>query len=127
MKKKWIILLGIVVIIIVGGGVKFYMDKEKMNEEMMKVVYSDEGKQVFEDGLKNLDPKALTDGGVIGTYEIDEKSIKQNPMGGINVTLHVNGDSDLYVFFTLNNTADKKITDDGGGNSAKLERLLEEK
>ncbi|MBC2377527.1 DUF1310 domain-containing protein [Listeria welshimeri] len=127
MKKKWIIILGIVIIVILGIGVKFYMDEKKLNEEMINVVYSDEAKRVFENGLKNLDAKALTGKGVINSYEIDKKSIKQNPMGGIDVTLYVNENPELYVFFTLNNTDDKKMIDDGGGNSAKLEMLLEGK
>ncbi|MBC1460770.1 DUF1310 domain-containing protein [Listeria welshimeri] len=125
MKKKWLIILGIVIIVILGIGVKFYMDEKKLNEEMMNVVYSDEAKRIFEKGLKNLDAKALSGKGVINTYEVDKKSTKQNPMGGINVTLHVNGDSELYVFFTLNKTDGKKLIDDGGGNSAKLEKLLD--
>lgn len=127
MKKKWIIILGIVIIVILGIGVKFYMDEKKLNEEMMNVVFSGEAKRVFENGLKNLDAKALTGKGVINSYEIDKKSIKQNPMGGIDVTLYVNENPELYVFFTLNNTDDKKMIDDGGGNSAKLEMLLEGK
>ncbi|CAK22161.1 DUF1310 family protein [Listeria welshimeri] len=127
MKKRWIIVLGITVITFLGLGVKFYMDEKKINEEMMNVVFSDEAKRVFENGLKNLDAKALTGKGVINSYEIDKKSIKQNPMGGIDVTLYVNENPELYVFFTLNNTDDKKMIDDGGGNSAKLEMLLEGK
>ncbi|MBC1248921.1 DUF1310 domain-containing protein [Listeria welshimeri] len=124
MKKRWIIVLGITVITFLSLGVKFYMDEKKLNEEMINVVYSDEAKRVFENGLKNLDAKALTGKGVINSYEIDKKSIKQNPMGGIDVTLYVNENPELYVFFTLNNTDDKKMIDDGGGNSAKLEMLL---
>ncbi|MBF2575430.1 DUF1310 domain-containing protein [Listeria welshimeri] len=127
MKKRWIIVLGITVITFLSLGVKFYMDEKKINEEMMNVVFSDEAKRVFENGLKNLDAKALTGKGVVNTYEIDKKSIKQNPMGGIDVTLYVNENPELYVFFTLNNTDDKKMIDDGGGNSAKLEMLLERK
>ncbi|MBF2460800.1 DUF1310 family protein [Listeria welshimeri] len=127
MKKRWIIVLGITVITFLSLGVKFYMDEKKINEEMMNVVFSDEAKRVFENGLKNLDAKALTGKGVINSYEIDKKSIKQNPMGGIDVTLYVNENPELYVFFTLNNTDDKKMIDDGGGNSAKLELLLEGK
>ncbi|MBF2654382.1 DUF1310 domain-containing protein [Listeria seeligeri] len=126
MKKKLIIILGIAVSIILVLGVKFYMDEKKLNKEMINVAYSEEAKKVYEKGLKELDPKALTVGGVIETYEIDKQSIEHNPMGGINVTLQVNGDSDLYVFFVLNNINDKKMIDDGGGNSAKLEKLLEE-
>ncbi|EHZ6144646.1 DUF1310 domain-containing protein [Listeria monocytogenes] len=125
MKKRWIIATVVLVMIVAGLGVKFYMDEEKLNKEMINVVYSDEAKSVFENGLKNLDAKALSGKGVINTYEIDKKSIKQNPMGEINVTLHVNGDSELYVFFTLNKADDKKLIDDGGGNSAKLEKLLD--
>ncbi|MBC2214046.1 DUF1310 domain-containing protein [Listeria welshimeri] len=127
MKKRWIIVLGITVITFLSLGVKFYMDEKKINEEMMNVVFSDEAKRVFENGLKYLDAKALTGKGVINSYEIDKKSIKQNPMGGIDVTLYVNENPELYVFFTLNNTDDKKMIDDGGGNSAKLEMLLEGK
>ncbi|ECP4564296.1 DUF1310 family protein, partial [Listeria monocytogenes] len=51
MKKKWIIILGIVIIVIFAIGVKFYIDEEKLNKEMMNVIYSDEAKQVFEKRL----------------------------------------------------------------------------
>ncbi|EAG5530126.1 TPA: DUF1310 family protein, partial [Listeria monocytogenes] len=85
MKKRWIIVLGITVITIFGLGVKFYMDEEKLNKEMMNVVYSDEAKQVFEKRLTNLDAKAFTKEGIIQSYEINEESIERNPMGGINV------------------------------------------
>ncbi|HBM4633269.1 TPA: DUF1310 family protein, partial [Listeria innocua] len=86
MKKRWII-LGITVMIIFGLGVKFYMDEEKLNKEMEKVIYSDEAKQVFEKRLTNLDAKAFTKEGIIQSYEIDEGSIESNPMGGIEVAL----------------------------------------
>ncbi|MBC1429529.1 DUF1310 family protein [Listeria seeligeri] len=103
MKKKLIITLGIVITIILVLGVKFYMDEKKLDEEMIKVVYSDEAKEVFEERLANLDPKAFTKEGVIQSYEIDKESIERNPMGGINVTLIINGNSELYVKYTLNN------------------------
>ncbi|HBM4570066.1 TPA: DUF1310 family protein, partial [Listeria innocua] len=89
MKKRWII-LGITVMIIFGLGVKFYMDEEKLNKEMEKVIYSDEAKQVFEKRLTNLDAKAFTKEGIIQSYEIDEGSIESNPMGGIEVALIIN-------------------------------------
>ncbi|HHQ1237738.1 TPA: DUF1310 family protein, partial [Listeria innocua] len=75
MKKKWIILFGIAIMIIFGLGVKFYMDEEKLNKEMINVVYSDEAKQVFEKRLINLDAKAFTKEGIIQSYEINKESI----------------------------------------------------
>ncbi|MBC1738623.1 DUF1310 family protein, partial [Listeria seeligeri] len=94
MKKK-LIILGIVVSIILVLGVKFYMDEKKLDEEMIRVVYSDEAKEVFEQRLKNLDSKALTKEGVIQSYAIDKESIRRNPMGGINVILIINEDSEM--------------------------------
>jgi hypothetical protein len=125
LRKKLLVLAGIIILIILFIGGKKYMDSKKLNEEMTSVVYSDEAKKIFEDGLKNLDSKALTNDGIIKTYEIDKESVKHNPMGGINVTLFINGNSKLYVFFVLNSTDDNKLIDDGGGNSSELEKLLE--
>ncbi|PDF44370.1 DUF1310 family protein, partial [Listeria monocytogenes] len=65
MKKRWIVLFGIAIMIIFGLGIKFYMDEEKLNKEMIKVIYSDEAKQVFEFRLKAADADAFTEKGVI--------------------------------------------------------------
>ncbi|ECQ6576394.1 DUF1310 family protein [Listeria monocytogenes] len=101
MKKRWIVLFGIAIMIIFGLGVKFYMGEEKLNKEMMKVIYSDEAKQVFEKRLANLDAKAFTKEGIIQSYEIDEGSIESNPMGGIEVRLIINNNSELYASYTM--------------------------
>lgn len=127
MKKKLLVVIGIIVIIIIGIGGKVMLDNKKQEDKMIKTVNSQEAKEVFENGLKVLDPKALTEEGIIKSYEIDEESIKHNPMGGINVTLFANKKSNLYIFFTLNKDENGKLTDEGGGNSSDLERLLEGK
>ncbi|KXW86454.1 DUF1310 domain-containing protein [Listeria monocytogenes] len=101
MKKRWIIVVAITVITIFGLGAKFYMDEEKLNKEMMNVVYSDEAKQVFEKRLTNLDPNAFTEKGIIHSYKIEEGSIEHNPMGGIEVKLIINNDPELYVSYTM--------------------------
>lgn len=127
MKKKLLVVIGIIVIITIGIGGKVMLDNKKQEDKMIKIVNSQEAKEVFENGLKVLDPKALTEEGIIKSYEIDEESIKHNPMGGINVTLFANKKSNLYIFFTLNKDENGKLTDEGGGNSSDLERLLEGK
>ncbi|EAD6017291.1 DUF1310 domain-containing protein [Listeria monocytogenes] len=123
MKKRWIIVVAITVITIFGLGVKFYMDEEKLNKEMMNVVYSDEAKQVFEKRLTNLDAKAFTEEGKIQSYEIDKNSIGRNPMGGINVTLIINKDSKLDITYTLDNF-DGKLNGGGASLSENLSKLL---
>ncbi|MBC2281686.1 DUF1310 domain-containing protein [Listeria welshimeri] len=123
MKKRWIIVLGITVITFLGLGVKFYMDEKKLNEEMMNVVYSDEAKEVFEKRLTNLDAKAFTEEGIIQSYEIDKESIKRNPMGGINVTLIINGNSELYIKYTMNNF-NGELSGGASVTSEKLTKLL---
>ncbi|EGP5688745.1 DUF1310 family protein [Enterococcus faecium] len=124
-KKKWWLVPLIGILILLGMGGKLVIDKEKLQKEMIEVVKSEEAKQVVEEGLKNLDPKALTPEGVIQSYEIDYDSIEHNPMGGINVTILVNRKENLYVFFTLKKNESGELKDGGGGNSSDLEKLLE--
>ncbi|WP_270994762.1 DUF1310 family protein [Listeria seeligeri] len=118
MKKKLIITLGIVVTIILVLGVKFYMDEKKLDEEMIKEVYSDEAKKVFENDIKLIDTKAFTKEGIIQSYEVDKGSIEHNPMGGIIVTLVINKDDTLKLTYTLNNHNGKL---EGGGASVSKE------
>ncbi len=123
LKKKLIIILGVLVTIILVLGVKFYMDEKKLNEEMIEIVYSDEAKEVFEIRLKVLDAKALTEEGIIHSYKIDKESIKHNPMGGINVTLNINNDSELNITYTINNF-NGELSGGASSISEKLSKLL---
>lgn len=101
------------------------MDSKKLNEEMTKVVYSDEAKKVFEEGLKDLDQKALTEEGKIKTYEIDKESIRHNPMGGINGSIYINGDNKLEILFNLDKKTEKEFkTNVISGYSNDLKLLL---
>lgn len=113
-KKGWILVISIVgglliilALAIIGG--KNYMDnkKEILHEEMVKIVNSDEARNIFEKELKYIDPKSLTDEGTIKNYSIDYKSIKHNPMGGVDVTLIINKSSDLTLGLNLDKDSGK--------------------
>ncbi|EEO9199853.1 DUF1310 domain-containing protein [Listeria monocytogenes] len=123
MKKRWIIAMVVVVMIVAGLGVKFYMDEEKLNKEMMNVIYSDEAKKVFEVRLKAADADVFTEKGIIQSYEIDQKSIKKNPRGGINGTLIINGNSELYIKYTINNF-NGELSGGASVTSGDLDKLL---
>ena len=119
MKKKLLMGIGIFFIICLILGVKMHMDAKKFNEEMIKIVYSEEAQQVFKQGLRNLDPKAFTKDGVIKSYKVDKESIEHNPMGGIEVTLIINNDSKLNINYTLDKYDGKLV----GGAAIMTEEL----
>ncbi|EFB0931082.1 DUF1310 domain-containing protein [Listeria monocytogenes] len=119
MKKRWVIVLGITVMTIFGLGVKFYMDEEKLNTEMMNVVCSNEAKEVFNDDIKLIDTKAFTKEGLIQSYEVDKESIESNPMGGIIVALVINKDPALKLTYTL-----KKNNEDLKSGGASISKEL---
>ncbi|WP_242531540.1 DUF1310 domain-containing protein, partial [Listeria monocytogenes] len=118
-KKRWIILFGIAIMIIFGLGIKFYMDEEKLNTEMMNVVCSNEAKEVFNDDIKLIDTKAFTKEGLIQSYEVDKESIEPNPMGGIIVALVINKDPALKLTYTL-----KKNNEDLKSGGASISKEL---
>ncbi|EAD2921353.1 TPA: DUF1310 domain-containing protein [Listeria monocytogenes] len=123
MKKKWIIILGIVIIVIFAIGVKFYMDEKRLNEEMMNVIYSDEAKEVFNDDIKLIDTKAFTKEGLIQSYEVDKESIEPNPMGGIIVALVINKDPALKLTYTLKKN-NEELKSGGASISKELTKQL---
>ncbi|WP_170243310.1 DUF1310 family protein [Streptococcus suis] len=96
--QKWLAGTLASITILIGLGVMYHMNKEQeLREEMIKIVESDEAKKLFEEELKYLDPKALTEDGLIKTYEVDYDSLEKNPMNGFSVHLIINADKDTYL------------------------------
>ena len=123
MKKIISIIIAVMVVFLIGGCSK--MTGTPSKEEMIKVVKSEEAKKAIEDGLKSLDKDALTERGIIKSYEVDYDSVKHNPMGGIMFDIYINNDKELYIRKTLVKGIDRNLTSGGGGYSSKLDRLLE--
>ena len=123
MKKIISIIIALMVAFLIGGCSKMIGTPSK--EEMIKVVKSEEGKKIIEEGLKNIEKDALTEKGVIKSYEVDYDSVKHNPMGGIMFDIYINNDKELYIRKTLVKGIDGNLTSGGGGYSSKLDRLLE--
>ena len=69
-KKSMIILFSILAVIgITVGGCSMHQYQKK--QEMIAIATSDEANKVYENHMKALDQNALTDYGVIKSYEID--------------------------------------------------------
>ena len=124
-KKSMIILFSILAVIgIAVGGCSMHQYQQK--QEMIAIATSDEARKVYESHMKALDQNALTDDGVIKSYEIDNESLYYNPMGGMEVTVYVNHDKDLEFQFGIVKDNEGILKSSGYIYSGKLAKLLGE-
>ena len=124
-KKSMIILFSILAVIgIAVGGYSMHQYQKK--QEMIAIATSDEARKVYESHMKALDQNALTDYGVIKSYEIDNESLYYNPMGGMEVTVYVNYDKDLEFQFGIIKDNEGILKSSGYIYSGKLAKLLGE-
>jgi len=127
MKKIFVIFLSIITLssgMILGGCSMINSRSEQ--EEMIQIVESKKMKNVIEEGLKKIDPQALTPEGKIKSYEIDKKSLAQNPMGGLMFDLIINGDEELTLGYVITEDENGKFHRDGTVWSPKLTELMDE-
>ena len=117
-----VLLLGV----LVWGGllVKNHLD---FQHEMVKIVHSKEVEKLIEEELKATDPDALTPKGKIQSYEIDDKTIEHNPMGGIMFDVVINGDKEIIGSMGLWKTSEDGPIESVGMDASKgLQKLMKE-
>ena len=117
-----VLLLGV----LVWGGllVKNHLD---FQHKMVEIVHSKEVEKLIEEELKATDPDALTPKGKIQSYEIDDKTIEHNPMGGIMFRIMINEDKKITENFGLRKySEDGPVEQVGVSRSIELQKLLEE-
>ena len=110
----------------IGVGLYLAHKNQEFQNEMFRIVHSEEVKELIEEDLKRKDPNALTDKGKIRSYKIDDSSIKHNPMGGINTTIIVNDNPDLYIICVVKKK-NQGYTVGGGVVSGALNKMVEGK
>ncbi|EHG12123.1 hypothetical protein D8827_04435 [Streptococcus intermedius] len=101
MRKKKLMWSFISILAVIGmavGGWAMHQHQEK--QKMIQIANSKEAKKVYERGIEYENSKAFSDG-LIKTYKIDEDSLKYNPMGGLMVTVIINGKKELTVGYNL--------------------------
>ena len=96
--------------------------KQRMNEELKKP----EVIAVIEESIKNMDNAAFTEKGVVHSYAIDYDRTEYNPMGGINTTIIVNDNPDLYLIYVVKKK-NNGYTVGGGVVAGPLNKLVEGK
>ena len=93
--------------------------------EMVQIVHSKEVEKLIEEELKATDPDALTPKGKIKSYEIDDKTIEHNPMGGIMFEVTINGNKEITGSMGLRKSSeDGPIRSVGMSESTELQNLI---
>ena len=117
-KLMWVLvsILGIIGIVI-GG---FIMHQHQEKQKMIRIATSKEAKKVYEEYLKKEDPNAFTEKGFVHSYQVDEKSLDYNPMGGLMVTLIINEDKEMLVDFNLIKNTDSTYSSAFYGSTPKF-------
>ena len=129
MKQKHKIILSVISLFVaacIGVGLYLAHKNQEFQNEMFRIVHSDEVRELIEEDLKRKDPNALTDKGKIHSYKIDDSSIKHNPMGGIMFDIIINDSISMVGKTGLRMDGENgKIRTDGMTESAGLRALLE--
>lgn len=101
------------------------MEEHYIQTKLVNIVRSKKVNDIVKESLQNIDSKAFKENGIIQSYEIDYQDIRHNPMGGIMMTIYINGQPDLYVKTTLEmNSLTGELSGGGGGYSSELDELL---
>ena len=109
----------------VGSKVKDHLE---FQQEMVRIVHSNEVKELIVYDLKQKDPEAFTDQGKIQSYEIDDETIEHNPMGGIMFRIIINGDKEITENFGLRKDSENApIEQVGVSRSVEFQYLVEKK
>ena len=125
MRKKKLLWSFISILAVIGmavGGWAMHQHQEK--QKMIQIANSKEAKKVYERKIKKEDSKAFTSTAIIKTYKIDENSLEYNSMGGLMVTIIINGNNKLSIDFNLIDNGDGTYHSAYYGISAKLGDLL---
>ena len=125
MKKIFVIFLSIITIssaMFLGGCSMLNSRSEK--EEMIRIAEGKKAQRAIEELLRQEDPKALTEEGIIKEYSINKNELDYNPMGGLIVELIINDDSELTITTTLVEESDGKLEHTGYVISGELAKEL---
>ena len=129
MKQKHKIILSVISLFVaacIGVGLYLAHKNQEFQNEMFRIVHSEEVRELIEEDLKRKDPNALTDKGKIRSYKIDDSSINHNPMGGIMFHIIINDSISMVGKTGLRMDGENgKIHTDGMTESAGLRALLE--
>ena len=124
MNKRYSLVVIMILLSLFLGGCSLMTDQSTEKQEMIQIAESKKAKDVIENLLRQEDPNALTDKGIIKSYKINENSLKYNPMGGLIIKVIINDDNNLTITTTLTEESDGKFEQNGYVISGELSDKL---
>ena len=121
-KKQGFVLLFLLTLFL--GGCSLFTDKAAERREMIQIAESTKMERAIKHLLISIDPKAFTSEGIIHSYTLIKGELEYNPMGGMNVSLIINGDKKLTINTTVQMEDSGKFKVACYGISARLDDLL---
>ena len=121
-KKQRFVLLFLLTLFL--GGCGLFTDKAAERKEMIQIAESTKMERAIKHLLISIDPKAFTSEGIIHSYTLIKGELEYNPMGGMNVSLIINGDKKLTIDTTVQMEDSGKFKVACYGISARLDDLL---
>ena len=95
--KKWYPFL--IVIGMIFGPIVYHVVAVQV--EIHNLVYGQELKDKLDTYFTKRDQHAFTPEGTIQSYAINPKTVERNPMGGVEISVSVNGDESVQVTFIV--------------------------
>ena len=95
--KKWypfLIVIGMIV-----GPIVYHIVAVQV--EIHNLVYGQELKDKLDSYFTKRDEHAFTSEGTIQSYAINPKTVERTPMGGVRISVSVNGDESVQVRFIV--------------------------
>ncbi|WP_314760535.1 DUF1310 family protein [uncultured Abiotrophia sp.] len=95
--KKWypfLIVIGMIV-----GPIVYHIVAVQV--EIHNLVYGQELKDKLDSYFTKRDEHAFTSEGIIQSYAINPKTVERTPMGGVRISVSVNGDESVQVGFMV--------------------------
>ena len=131
MKKKHKIILSVVSLfmaVCIGVGLYLTHKNQEFQNEMFRIVHSEEVRKLIEEDLKRKDPNALTDKGKIRSYKIEDSTIRHNPMGGIMFDIIINDSISMVGKIGIQkDDGSEQLSSVGMDESAGLQALVGER
>ena len=131
MKQKHKIILSVISLFVtacIGVGLYLAHKNQEFQNEMFRIVHSEEVRELIEEDLKRKDPNALTDKGKIRSYKIEDSTIRHNPMGGIMFDIIINDSISMVGKIGIQkDDGSEQLSSVGMDESAGLQALVGER